>query len=231
MTLNMWGYFDWKKRKDTLNAVVDDQSPDIVALQEVQLNTQFSHSSQVEVLAKNLGYTYFAYSPVWGRTDHMHWDEHKETRLSHGLGFMSKYPIISVESYFLLQQPDHDEPYNMQLIELDIDGDRQLFCNVHFGNSDNWSELHLRETMKLCKDRNITPILLGDFNNFNLEQFKTDILKDYFISTEIASYKSMPKDNGTLDYIVVPKGIQMSAVECLHTYVSDHRALIADLDI
>lgn len=231
MTLNLWAYFDWGNRKDNLISVLKDESPDVVTLQEVQINTYFSNVSQVEDLAGQLGYTYYAYSPVWGRTDYMHYDEHKDTRLSHGLGFMSKYPIVSIESYFLKQQPDHDEPYNVQFVMLDINGSNQLVCNVHFGNSDTWSDLHLKELMQLCHDRNIQPILLGDFNNFNLEKYKAELLKDHTISTEIEEYESMPKNQGTLDYIVVPKNSELSNINCIQDYISDHRAVTATIEM
>jgi len=41
----------------------------------------------------------------------------------------------------------------------------------------------------------------------------------------------MPKNNGTLDYIVVPKeAYSIGEVTCPNDYVSDHRALLATIE-
>lgn len=83
--------------------------------------------------------------------------------------------------------------------------------------------------MELCKARGSKPILLGDFNNFDLGAYKKDILSNYIISTDVAQYISMPKDNGTLDYIAAPKGITLHNVICPELYVSDHRPVLGTI--
>ena len=151
---------------------------------------------------------------------------------SYGLALISKHPIISIESYFLRRHPDYDEETSVLFCKINIDGRIVDVCNVHFGNSDLFSDLHLNELMDLCEERNIEPIILGDFNNFNLAAYKQSRLRNYRISSEVADYESMPKNNGTLDYIVVPSSsYDIQQVQCPDIYVSDHRALIADIEL
>lgn len=52
------------------------------------------------------------------------------------------------------------------------------------------------------------------------------------MSTDVARYISSPADNNTLDYIVVPASVYvLGKVTCPKSYVSDHRAVVATIDI
>ena len=46
MTLNLWGYEQWDNRKDAVLSLINRQSPDVIALQEVQLDMKKSPVSQ-----------------------------------------------------------------------------------------------------------------------------------------------------------------------------------------
>ena len=83
--------------------------------------------------------------------------------------------------------------------------------------------------MAVCAHKGVSPIIMGDFNNFRLQDYSTSQLKDYTISTEVAPYISMPKNEGTLDYIATLFSMRMSDVRCPSTYVSDHRPVLANI--
>jgi endonuclease/exonuclease/phosphatase family metal-dependent hydrolase len=228
MTLNLWCYFDWDNRKDNIVSLLQDESPDLVAFQEAQTNHAFSPFPQTDYLAERSGYKYRVFAPMYKRDGQIDASGDMTQETSYGLGLISKYPIVSVESYFLKRHPDYDEETSVLFCNLDINGKLVTVCNVHFGNSDLFSELHLNELMDLCENRGIQPIILGDFNNFNLADFKQSCLSDYSISSELHQYTSMPKNNGTLDYIVVPSSsFEIASVVCPEVYVSDHRPVIA----
>lgn len=230
MMLNLWCYFDWDNRKDNIVSLLRDESPDFVAFQEVQTNHAFSPFPQTDYLAEESGYKYKVFAPMYKRDGQIDESGNMTQETSYGLGVISKYPIVSVESYFLKRHPNYDEETSVLFCKLDIHGELFTVCNVHFGNSDLFSELHLKELMELCEKRNIQPIILGDFNNFNLVDFKQNVLANYSISSEIKEYMSMPKNNGTLDYIVVPShDFEITKVVCPDLYVSDHRAVIASI--
>lgn len=230
MTLNLWCYFDWDNRKENIVSLIRKESPDFIAFQEVQTNHAFSPFPQTDYLAEQTGYKYTVFAPMYKRDGQVDTSGNMTQETSYGLGLVSKHPIISVESYFLRKHPDYDEETSVLFCKLDVDNAAIDACIVHFGNSDLFSELHLNELMDVCKERNIKPIILGDFNNFDLGAYKQQCLAGYSISTDIEQYESMPKNNGTLDYIVVPSSdFEITQVECPDVYVSDHRAVVANI--
>lgn len=232
MTLNLWCYFDWDNRKDTIDALVKKEAPDFVAFQEAQTNPAFSDFPQSDAIADAGGYRYRAFAPTYKRDGQIDKNGDMTQETSFGLALISKYPIISSETYFLRQHPDHDEACSVLFCKIDVNGTILDVCNVHFGNSDLFSDLHLNELMDLCEKRGTRPIILGDFNHFDLGVYKQSRLREYTLTTDVAVYESMPKNSGTLDYIVVPSDrCVISSVVCLDEYVSDHRALLATVEL
>ncbi len=230
MTLNLWCYFDWENRKDTIVSVVKNLNPDVVAFQEAQTNHSFSPLPQSDFVAEACSFKYRVFAPTYKRDGQIDKEGGMTQETSFGLALISKYPVIASETYFLRQHPDHDEACSVLFVKLDINGEEVDVCNVHFGNSDLFSDLHMNELMDICEERGIHPIILGDFNHFNLSIYKENRLKDYTITTDVAEYESMPKNNGTLDYIVAPKEqYSIDSVTCPIEYVSDHRAVFASL--
>lgn len=230
-TLNIWCYFDWKNRKENLASLLHDQSPDFIALQEAQTNHAFSHWPQSDFVANACGLKYRVFAPTYKRDGQIDKKGNYTQETSFGLAFLSRYPIISSETYFLKQHPDHDEACSVLFVTVEKDGAEVEFCNVHFGNSDLFSDLHLKELMELCGNRGVTPIMVGDFNNFYLGAYKTTQLKGYSISTDVTKYISMPKDKGTLDYIATPTSDYLiKDVVCPEDYVSDHRIVFANIE-
>jgi endonuclease/exonuclease/phosphatase family metal-dependent hydrolase len=230
MTLNLWCYFDWENRKDTIISVINDLNPDVIAFQEAQTNHAFSAWPQSDSIADTCGFKYRVFAPTYKRDGQIDREGGMTQETSFGLALISKYPIITSETYFLRQHPGHDEACSVLFVKLAINDKEVDVCNVHFGSSDLFSDLHMNELMDVCEERNVQPIILGDFNHFNLSVYKETRLKNYTISTDIAEYESIPKDNGTLDYIVVPKTqYSINSVMCPNEYVSDHRALLASI--
>lgn len=230
MTLNLWCYFDWDNRIDNITAIVRDESPDFVAFQEAQTNHAFSPHPQSDLIADSCDYKYRVFAPMYKRDGQVDRSGKMNQETSYGLALISKHPIISVESYFLRRHPDYDEETSVLFCKLDVDGREVEVCNVHFGNSDLFSELHLGELINLCEKRGIEPIILGDFNNFNLAEYKQKLLTKYQITTDVQDYESMPKNKGTLDYIAVPSAqYDITSVSCPDIYVSDHRTVIAQV--
>lgn len=228
LTLNLRSYFDWDNRKDTIISLINKLGPDFVAFQEAQTNRSFSYFPQTEPIADSCSYKYRVFAPTYQRSNQVDKDGGMTQETSYGLALLSKHPIISSETYFLSQHPDHDEACSVLFCKIEVDGKIVDICNVHFGNSDLFADLHIKELMDLCKKRNIKPIIVGDFNIFKLSAYKQSLLKGYVLSSDTAKYKSMPKSSGTLDYIVVPSSdYTIDNVVCPKEYVSDHRCLFA----
>ncbi len=90
----------------------------------------------------------------------------------------------------------------------------------------------LGQVLELVNKREVEPIILGDFNIYNLSEHKEKnlILCNYTLSSVLANYISYPDYNGTLDYIAVPKSkFKLSNIKCPDTNVSDHRAIIGEI--
>ena len=231
MTLNIWRYYDWNSREGNIVNTINDLAPDCIGLQEVQTNHAFSPWPQSSAIADSCGFKYRIFAPAYKKEGQIDKDGGSTQDASYGLAFMSKYPIISSESYFLRQHPDYDEPCSVLFVRIDIDGREVDICNVHFGNSDLFSDLHLNELMNLCEERNLKPIIIGDFNNFDLASYKATRLRDYMLSSDVTTYESMPKNKGTLDYIIVPsKDYRITSITCPQEYLSDHRAVFAKIE-
>jgi endonuclease/exonuclease/phosphatase family metal-dependent hydrolase len=230
-TLNLWGYFDWGDRKDHILSLLEKQSPDFLALQEAQTNRAYSSWPQSDFIADRCDFKYRVFAPTYRRIGQIDPEGNATQDASFGLAFLSRHPVISSETYFLRQHPDHDEACSVLFVTVNIEAVETMFCNVHFGNSDVFSDLHLKELIELCGSRQVSPIIIGDFNIFGLDAYKADQLKGYSLSTDIDQYISMPKDNGTLDYIAVPTNeFLINDIYCSDIYVSDHRALFANLE-
>ncbi len=231
MTLNLWGYEQWDNRKDAVLSLINRQSPDVIALQEVQLDMKKSPVSQASFLAEKELYPYTIYVPSF-RTERHPRQRSLSGGYSHGLALLSKHPIVSSESHLLSQGADFDEPCSVLFTSIKVDGENVDLCNVHFGNTDQESSKHLEELAEICTTKDSQPIILGDFNIFELgKHVDNELLQGYSLSSDELSYISIPKNNGTLDYIIIPQRYSFSSVTCPEDAVSDHRAVCADVEV
>ncbi len=226
LTLNLWGFNDWSNRKNNITGILNELQPDIVALQEVRSDDKFFQEPQSSIIAKLCDYKYRIYVPSHKKVI----TEGVEKRnVDHGLALLSKYSILESEAIFLEKLPEDNEQAIIVLSKIKFKDKSLHICNVHFENNDRAAERQLKQTMNLMHDKGILPIILGDFNIYKLDNYK-NILHNYRISTEFTPYVSYPKDNGTLDYIVIPdNGYDFDEVVCLKSYVSDHRAIFGKI--
>lgn len=230
MTLNLWAYNDWSNRKQNILNLIHDLRLDILTLQEVRIDAQYSSLPQSQELAEKCGYKYHAYSPAWSRSLVGEATKSNTSAMSHGLSIVSKFPITNVSTRFLTKHPDFDEPCIIMFADIDIDGDLYSVCNVHFANRDLYADLHLKELMSICSSSSRPTIIQGDYNIFHLEDYTSTLLQEYELSSEKAQYQSFSKDNATLDYIIVPSSTyQIDEVFCSNVYVSDHNAVMAKI--
>lgn len=232
MTLNLWHYHDWARRKDAITTLISEHAPDIVAMQEVQTNPAFSYYPQSDIIADACGYEYRTFAPTFPRNKGMDQQEKRTQRVSHGQAFLSRYPIVRSDSYFLKYYPEFPEESSALFCRIHHDDTMIDFCNIHPINNSAASHPQLDELLTVVEARGIDPIILGDFNIYNLAALKTtnERLRRYTLSSEAASYVSYPADTDTLDYVIAPSAkYRLSDVVCPDDYVSDHRALLATI--
>jgi len=238
LTINIWRYYDWEKRKAELIRFLKEQNADIVFLQEAayddRLKEKYNH--QVDEINRELDYKWIAFEKEAEMTK---W--HKDPidwKMYYGLGILSKYPIKNAEMH-ILPHVERDKDFGFFHLKIGTDkGDIDLI-NVHLENTDKGSEEHLKTLLKWCREGNILSIIAGDFN-----MIKTDTLiglagKDFYISYKIKKYFSfMPtefshnKKPVTLDYVIAnKKRFKIEAIACLKTSASDHFPVVAEIRV
>ncbi len=238
LTINIWRYFDWEKRKKRLISFLKNQNSDLIFLQEAAYDDRLkdTYKNQVQELNLELDYKDFVFEKESEMTK---W--HKEPidwLMYYGLGIISRFPIIKKEM-ILLPPVLRDKNFGfLHVVIKTPKGDIDLI-NVHLENSDEGSKKHLKFLLGWCKKKKIKPIIAGDFN---IKQ--TDVLlnltdQDFFVSYKIKPYFSfMPtefsnnKEPITLDYIIADKSIfKMSNIKCITNSPSDHNPIIAKISL
>lgn len=231
MTINMWRYHDWEQRKETIVALINEQQPDCIVLQEVLTNHAFSDFPSSDYIAEACGYAYSAFTPTLVRTDSKDQNGERTQRASEGQAILSRFPIKKVESYYLKLYPEYPEEKAVMLCKIATDDGDIDIINVHFANSEV-AYAQLDELLQLVEARKLKPIIAGDFNIYDLAHYKakSPTLQRYQISSELENYVSYPDDNDSLDYIVADSSMfVLQDVTCHEAYVSDHRALSATI--
>ncbi|MFH0752034.1 MAG: endonuclease/exonuclease/phosphatase family protein [archaeon] len=239
MTNNIWRYYEWENRKEKLIKFFKEQAADVVFLQEVVFDERKKWENQVHEINEELNYKYFAFGKLTQLTN---W--HKEPidwTMYLGLGILSRHPIKHSGVILLPIHKEHGDKKQLGFHHVVIEtpeGDVDLI-NVHFSNNNISAKLHLKETLKWCKEKGIKPIIAGDFNIKIVKDLLGEAQEDYHISYSIKHYKSFYPTKFshdsvpiTLDYIIAHKGkFEMAEVECIDTDVSDHKPVKANIEI
>jgi len=236
LSLNLWRYYDWDNRfKNIVNNILK-KDPDIIFLQEVQLDKEKSSFSQVEILKERLSdYKYSIFSTIIIKT-HQKGKELKKP-VQHGMAILSKHPIINSFNYFLKLSEDEKENRSILCFDIEKNGKIEKMANIHFGNRENWAKLQMKEFINFLDLRNEKRIMVGDFNLFNMREYK-NIFKGYKLSYDFKKYLSFQeayengkkiKKDGTLDYALIPDNYEFKKVDILEEYLSDHNALYTEI--
>ena len=238
LTLNIWRYFDWEKRKEKAINFLKKQKADIVFLQEVaydeRLKDKWRH--QVEEINENLHYKNTFYGKI---RDMFKWhDKPIDWKMHYGLGILTNYPIIKKE-LVILPHIELDKNFGFLHAKVQTPKGEIDVINVHLENRSAGSKAQLHYILDWCKSRNIKPIIAGDFNMLITDNMKELAAKDYHISYFIKSYKSfMPAPHTTtkvpitLDYILAHKDVfEMEDVHRIKTKISDHFPVTATIKL
>jgi len=238
LTLNIWRYFEWEKRKRLAIDFIKKQNADIVFLQEAAYDKRSKEKwkNQVDELNSELKYVDFKFSKLQDMT---RWNGKPiDWKMHYGLGILSKYSIKRSE-LIILPHVKTDKNFGFLHAVLETPWKNIDIINVHFENNDEGSKEHLKQTLEWCRQKEIMPIIAGDFNSLIVKNVLDSANKEYFISYKIKEYKSFPptpfsynKVPVTLDYILVhKKAFKMKKVECFEdSKVSDHKPVIAEVE-
>ena len=171
MSLNLWRYYEWDDRIDNIICLTNKQSPDCIAFQEVLTNHAFSDFPASDFIADTCGYKYRAFAPTIARHNTRDREGNHNQLASEGQAFISKFPIVSTEGYFLTHHSEYPEEKAVTFYTIEIDDKYIDICNVHLANS-AVAYAQLQEVLELADKREVQPIILGDFNIYKLAEYK-----------------------------------------------------------
>jgi endonuclease/exonuclease/phosphatase family metal-dependent hydrolase len=235
ITINVWRYYEWEKRKQKLINFLKKENADVVLFQEVASSEKSIWDNQIAEINEELNYPYFAFEKLVKMTK---WHEEPiDYKMYYGFGILSKYKIKE-KKLVKLKHVLKEKDFGFMHCVIEINNKDFNFLNVHLENTDEGPRKQLKEILEFCKKKNIFPIIAGDFNMKNTETLKELAGKNYEISYFVKPYFSfMPtefsnnKEPITLDYIIVDKNkFKIEEVKCIKDSPSDHRPIVATIE-
>lgn len=218
--------FDIKKISDIINRL----QPDLVALQELDLNTGRSRKYYYD-LATELGYLTHMCA-IFGKS--IPYDGG-----SYGNGILSKTPFIETKNVALPMPQPGEARGLLQAVTVLPSGDTIRFVATHFDvNNDNTNRLaQSQAVVKLIKNSNYSTIFAGDLND-TPQSAVIKNLEKVMKNTEAPDTKTLTfssvKPERKIDYIFMypKKKWKVISTEAISDSVaSDHRAYFAVLEI
>jgi endonuclease/exonuclease/phosphatase family metal-dependent hydrolase len=224
LNLNLWNYNNWEERKPLIADFIEKRNPDIITMQEVRDDLRFNPkgNNQAKQINNLLNYPYFKFIKTM--------DVNKVNNLDNppcyeGLAVLSKHPIIKSQKFALKKHPEDKFTRAILWVKIkDLD-----LINVHYSPDDLFSKLHLEETLEFAKRNNIRPVIIGDFNIRHPNIVEEVIGTEYVSTRSLKKYISYPPAEYTLDYALVPKGIELKSFSCVGNNISDHKSLIIEI--
>jgi len=213
---------------DAVVNVIKRENPDVVALQEIDVNTGRSGKiNQAALLSEKTGYHAFHFSKS---IDHDGGD--------YGIMILSKYPLSDVATHKLPTDPaTGGEPRVLSLATMTLPGGKKVrvaSTHLDFHGKTN-GKLQMTEVNRILADERLPVIIGGDFNaTENSETIQ--LLDQSFTRTcrNCAFTIGEGKEKHAIDFIAYKPGNAFSVVShrvVEEDYASDHRPVQAVLKI
>ena len=211
---------------DAIAKAIQLQSPDLVALQEVDVNTKRSGNiNQAALLANRLKMkVYFAKAIAHDGGDY-------------GVAILSKYPLTDEQTFMLPKNNDEKaEQRVLALVTVTLpDGKKIKFASTHLDaqKADANRLLQVAEINRLTAKESLPLIVAGDLNADPASEV-ISIFDQLFIRscTDCAFTIPVINPRKTIDHIAYKKGNHFSVVShevIAERYASDHLPVLAVL--
>lgn len=199
---------------DTVATAIREVSPDIIGLEEVDVNCERSgFTDEPAELAQMAGYSYYSFSKAIDLGDG-----------EYGTAILSRYPIVSFEVIPLESGDGEGRSLGHAVISVD-----DLELNV-FVTHLSYESRSLRITQMESIAERITCydhyVLLGDLNSFNLEDIEY-LNADYYVNRPDRQYTTFRRRDMALDNIVVSKTFTELTSGVSERECSDHKLVFA----
>lgn len=228
---------------DQVAAVIAQEGPDVIALQEVH---EDDIPMLLEILEQEYGLTYyadFAETLPSGNGSLKPGDEgYDSTRTSpYGIAVLSRNPITT-SNHQDLPNPGGYENRVLQQVTTMVDGEMVTVLNTHLStnrNGDNQAEqtavlfetaVNIDGPTIITADLNQTPSTLADRAKDASVNGRVDVASDKSSPT-VGLNDFNPFNNKTIDYVLVSDDITVVDSDVRDDKVSDHGAVVVDIEI
>lgn len=220
---------------DEVAAAIAENGPEVVSLQEV-------HEDDIPILLRILREEYglvydadFAAALPAGYVD----DDPTRTH-PYGIAVLSLAPISSRSQEDLPNPNDHENRV-LQEITTTVDGQTVTVLNTHLTTEDDGTQedqtralldraVAIDGPVVVTGDFNQTPGTLADRADDADVNGRVDVANDKHVPT-VGVGDWNPFNNKTIDYVLTSDDIEVEDREVLDDDVSDHRAVVVDIDI
>ncbi|MBD2700016.1 endonuclease/exonuclease/phosphatase family protein [Spirosoma sp. BT702] len=212
---------------DAIARVINQEKPDLVALQEVDVNTERSGKGvdQANELARLTGMHYFFSKAI----DHQGGD--------YGVAVLSRFPILESVRYTLPVDPAiGGEIRTIAAITVDVaKGKRIVFASTHLDLKEENRTIQSELIIKHFGDSKLPMILAGDFNALPDSKVIQYFDKTFVRSCQECGFTIPVKNpNRVIDFVMYKSGDAFENVSTRvidEQYASDHLPVVADLTI
>ena len=228
MTYNICSGMNLARKRDLAYAasVINEVQSDFVTLNEVRSHTSDVPLCQATELGRLCGYY-----PVFGKS---------LTLSSGGYGnaFLTRHPLVEWEVVHIPDRKSDEKVYfehrSILRALLDVNGKRVTVLGTHFGLAKVEQESAVETMLSVIAKETNPVIVMGDLNLTP----DNERLAPLFEALHDTAYrqdaiKTFPSDVPTIkiDYILHTEGLRTLSVYSIDTQCSDHRPLIAELEV
>lgn len=218
---------DEKIDLEAIIKVIKNEDPDLVALQEVDVNTERSgEGNQAQLIAEQLGmHAFFAKAIDYDGGEY-------------GNAILSKFPLTEETVHQLPNSPnDNSESRVMASAIVQMEnGDKVIFASTHLDYiKDSESRLlQVEKIVEIAEEMNFPMVIGGDFND-NVGSATIDLLDKSFTRTCRTCPPTIPVNNPqrAIDFIAFrhpeDKFKTLSHKVINETYASDHLPVVAEI--
>ena len=233
-----------------------DKKADIICLQETVRPLEegivpIFRSEEIIINFLKKDYPYYFFAPEWVADKFTKNNEiYKDFKgmVEQGKLILSKYPIIHGYNYFYHKNYEfdcnrtnfyegNDHGRALQVCEIDINGNVIQIGNVYgtytMDKKDTEKTIEQSEfILKKLKSKNLSTILLGDFNILPDTKSVQILNKEYQNLNDVFNVSSTRQDKKmVIDYIFIDKNFLAKNLSIDMIDISDHYPLIVELDL
>jgi endonuclease/exonuclease/phosphatase family metal-dependent hydrolase len=217
------------KGLDKVSETIRSAAPDIVALQEVDVNSRRANGlHQPAELARLTGLPYYAHF----RTTALYGGDY-------GVGIISRFPLESVEQFPLPVEPG-TEPRTVARILMKVHGQEVSIYVTHLTRRPFNGDIRMRQSAAIMKLMAADPrpkLLMGDMNDTPdsrpVRLFKRELMDVFALrgQGEAETYPLPVIPNLRIDYVMACDHFMPKRSQVLHVKASDHYPVVADLTL